>query len=62
MVELDVGMGDDGQAGQGARGQGRPAVCWTPVMSAFILKRFADLVGEGVKTDKGFKNACQCCG
>jgi hypothetical protein len=34
MVELDAGMGDDGQAGQGARGQGRPVVCWTPVMSA----------------------------
>jgi hypothetical protein len=24
-------------------------------MSAFVLKRFVDLVGEGVKTDKGFK-------
>jgi hypothetical protein len=24
-------------------------------MSAFVLKRFADLVGEEVKTDKGFK-------
>jgi methionine salvage enolase-phosphatase E1 len=28
---------------------------WTHVMSAFVLKRFADLVGEGVKTAKGFK-------
>jgi hypothetical protein len=24
-------------------------------MSAFILRKFADLVGQGVKTDKGFK-------
>ncbi|TVU44810.1 hypothetical protein EJB05_04269, partial [Eragrostis curvula] len=28
---------------------------WTPVMSGFVLRRFADLVAEGVKTDKGFK-------
>jgi methionine salvage enolase-phosphatase E1 len=28
---------------------------WTHVMSAFVLKRFADLVGEGVKIAKGFK-------
>jgi methionine salvage enolase-phosphatase E1 len=25
------------------------------MMSAFVLRRFADLVGEGVKTDKGFE-------
>jgi hypothetical protein len=59
MAELDVGMGDDGQAGQrgqgGQGGQGRPAMRWTPVMSAFVLKMFADLVCEWVKTDKGFK-------
>jgi hypothetical protein len=24
-------------------------------MSSFVLRRFADLIGEGVKTDKGFK-------
>jgi hypothetical protein len=24
-------------------------------MPAFILRKFADLVGQGVKTDKGFK-------
>jgi hypothetical protein len=35
--------------------QGRAAMRWTPVMSSFMLHRFADLVGEGVKTDKGFK-------
>jgi hypothetical protein len=33
----------------------RTAMRWTPVMSGFILRKFADLVGQGVKTDKGFK-------
>ena len=33
----------------------RAAMRWTPVMLAFILRKFADLVGQGVKTDKGFK-------
>lgn len=28
---------------------------WTSVQSAFMLRRFHDLVGQGVKTDKGFK-------
>ena len=28
---------------------------WTPVQSGFMLRRFHDLVGQGVKTDKGFK-------
>jgi len=28
---------------------------WTPVQSGFMLRRFYDLVGQGVKTDKGFK-------
>ncbi|KAK3121170.1 hypothetical protein QOZ80_8BG0647450 [Eleusine coracana subsp. coracana] len=28
---------------------------WTPVMSSFVLRRFVDLVGGGVKTDKGYK-------
>jgi hypothetical protein len=28
---------------------------WTPVLSSFMLRRFNDLVGQGVKTDKGFK-------
>jgi hypothetical protein len=30
-------------------------MCWNPIMAAFVLRRFADLVGEGVKTNKGFK-------
>lgn len=28
---------------------------WTPVISSFVLKRFVDLVGGGVKTNKSFK-------
>lgn len=28
---------------------------WTPVQSGFMLRRFHDLVVQGVKTDKGFK-------
>ncbi|KAL6596684.1 hypothetical protein ACP70R_047327 [Stipagrostis hirtigluma subsp. patula] len=38
----------------GAQGA-RPALRWTELMSGFILRRFCDLVREGVKTDKGFK-------
>ncbi|XP_034594492.1 uncharacterized protein [Setaria viridis] len=33
---------------------GRP-MQWTSVQSAFMLSRFHDLVGQGVKIDKGFK-------
>jgi len=28
---------------------------WSPVQSGFMLRRFHDLVGQGVKTEKGFK-------
>ncbi|TVU35703.1 hypothetical protein EJB05_17604, partial [Eragrostis curvula] len=28
---------------------------WTNVMSGFVLRRFCELVGQGVKIDKGFK-------
>ena len=28
---------------------------WGPVQSGFMLRRFHDLVGQGVKTEKGFK-------
>ena len=38
---------------QGNGGAGR--MTWTSVMSGFILRRFSNLVGEGLKTDKGFK-------
>ncbi|WVZ53387.1 hypothetical protein U9M48_004338, partial [Paspalum notatum var. saurae] len=44
------------QAANGANGgNGRVAMRWTSVSSGFVLRRFADLVGQGVKTDKGFK-------
>jgi hypothetical protein len=33
----------------------RPALRRTTVMSGFVLRRFLDLIGNGVKTDKGFK-------
>ena len=29
---------------------------WTPVMSTYVLSKFSDLVTEGVRTDKGFKD------
>ena len=48
VVEVEVAATADGQ-GNGTR------LVWTPVMSGFILRRFTALVGEGVKTDKGFK-------
>jgi hypothetical protein len=51
----DLGAGVGGGVGAGQVGQGRPATHWTPVMSGFVLHHFAELVGEGVKTDKGFK-------
>lgn len=41
-------------AGQGHGGGAR--LQWTNVMSGFVLRRFADLVAEGVRTDKGFKD------
>ncbi|KAL6851471.1 hypothetical protein ACP4OV_020404 [Aristida adscensionis] len=40
---------------QGGQGGNRNAMRWTLVMSGFVLRRFADLVGQGMKTDKGFK-------
>ena len=40
-----------GVASQGAR----PALRWSAAMSGFVLRRFVDLIGTGVRTDKGFK-------
>ena len=57
--------GEDNEVEQGgvvAADDGNPAapqpnghMHWTPVQSGFMLRRFHDLVGQGVKTDKGFK-------
>ncbi|TVU14108.1 hypothetical protein EJB05_37554, partial [Eragrostis curvula] len=56
MAELGGNGGQGGDVAQpGQGGHARGAMCWTPVMSGFVLRRFADLVGEGVKTGKGFK-------
>ncbi|WVZ57763.1 hypothetical protein U9M48_008108 [Paspalum notatum var. saurae] len=46
---IDVGQ-VEGQENQEGR------LFWTPAMSGFVLRRFVDLVAEGVKTDKGFKD------
>ena len=40
-----------GVASQGAR----PALRWSATMSGFVLRRFVDLIGSGVKTGKGSK-------
>jgi hypothetical protein len=48
---LVVGGDDDGVAAPQPNGP----MHWTPVLSSFMLRRFHDLVGQGVKTDKGFK-------
>lgn len=39
--------------------QGNGAIArlnWTPVMSTYVLSKFSDLVCEGVRIDKGFKD------
>ncbi|KAJ1256140.1 hypothetical protein BS78_K078900 [Paspalum vaginatum] len=47
----------DGEAEQVQEVQEGPGrTHWTPAMSGFVLKRFVELVVEGVKTDKGFKD------
>lgn len=33
----------------------RQSMRWTNVMSAFVLKRFCQLISTGIRTDKGFK-------
>ncbi|KAK3146985.1 hypothetical protein QOZ80_3BG0276210 [Eleusine coracana subsp. coracana] len=36
-------------------GGGNGRLQWTNAMSSFVLRKFVELVGQGVKTDKGFK-------
>ena len=52
-ADVEVLGGADENAGQGNAGHAR--LTWTSAMSGFILRRFSDLVREGLKTDKGFK-------
>ena len=40
---------------EGNNGGPVPRFHWDVARSGFILRRFADLVSEGLKTDKGFK-------
>jgi hypothetical protein len=40
------------QQGNGAP----PRLIWTPLMSARVLEKSSNLVAEGVRTDKGFKD------
>ena len=55
MAELSDNVGPS-EAGNGDQsGAKRVAMKWTPRMSTFVLGRFAELVGDGVRTDKGFK-------
>ena len=50
----EVPGGVEGNAGNG--NGAHPRLQWTNAMSGFVLHRFIDLVAEGVKTDKGFKD------
>jgi len=55
MAELpNVGEGAAAEV-EGQANGGHARLTWTNVMSGFILCRFSDLVGQGLKTDKGFK-------
>ncbi|CAN6234041.1 unnamed protein product [Urochloa humidicola] len=56
-VDNDVEEVQDVAAPQAQQGNGQAGrLNWTAAMSNFILQRFTELVGEGVKTDKGFKD------
>jgi hypothetical protein len=46
MADMVSGVGSQGA---------RPALWWSAAMSGFVLRRFVDLIGTGVRTDKGFK-------
>ncbi|XP_006656558.3 uncharacterized protein LOC102717165 [Oryza brachyantha] len=49
-------MADLDEVGGGAAGQGvRGALRWTAHMSSLMLKKMVELIAQGVKTDKGFK-------
>ena len=49
--------GQEGNGGNGGNGNAAHArLQWTTAMSGFVLRHFADLVAEGVRTDKGFKD------
>jgi hypothetical protein len=47
MADMVSGVGSQGA---------RPALRWSAAMSGFVLRRFVDLIGTRVRTDKGFKS------
>ena len=56
MADLpNVGDGAAAAEVEGQANGGHARLTWTNVMLGFILRRFSDLVGQGLKTDKGFK-------
>uniref|UniRef100_J3MEF7 Myb/SANT-like domain-containing protein n=1 Tax=Oryza brachyantha TaxID=4533 RepID=J3MEF7_ORYBR len=42
-------------SGNGGQGGHQVALRWTSYMSSFMLKKIVELIAEGVRTDKGFK-------
>lgn len=48
--------GNDDVVEVGGGGAAPPRLQWTAAMSGFMLRRFSDLILEGVRTDKGFKD------
>ncbi|CAN6197600.1 unnamed protein product [Urochloa humidicola] len=57
MAEMENAQGDEEMQEVPAAGnQQHGRLNWTSGMSTFILRRFTDLVAQGVKTDKGFKD------
>ena len=55
MADLpNVGDGAAAEV-EGQANGGHARLTWTNVMLGFILRRFSDLVGQGLETDKGFK-------
>jgi hypothetical protein len=44
-----------GGGASGGGGQPRPLMRWTSATSGFVLRCLCELVGTGVRIDKGFK-------
>ena len=49
------GLGMEVDQVSAAASASKGAMRWASVMSGFVLRKFIELVGQGVKTDKGFK-------
>jgi hypothetical protein len=56
VIFLDGSAGGAGGQAAGAAGQPpRAAMRWTNAMSGFMLHRMCQLISNGVRTDRGFK-------